>query len=123
MIRIAVNATSRLASPYWHKTVQPPTTFGLSKIATVSMQNFYGTRLGIHVIDTLVHTAGHSIKVEVDPVLVHSNEINSLCGSSAKLQALLVRQGYTRNNRLQKDVPCGAGWPRRVLTHEQPCSP
>jgi nucleoside-diphosphate-sugar epimerase len=41
-----------------------------------------------HVIDTLEQLAGHSMVVKVNPEFVRANEVNSLCGSPAKLFAL-----------------------------------
>lgn len=63
-----------------------------------------------HVIDTLVRITGHSIKVELDPAFVRANEVNRLCGSPAKLQALLARHDYAPNNLPLEDTL------RRMLT-------
>lgn len=57
-----------------------------------------------HVIDTLVRITGHSIEVEVDPAFVRSNEVNRLCGSPAKLKALLAKHDYTLNNLPLEDT-------------------
>ena len=57
-----------------------------------------------HVIDTLVRITGHNIEVEVDPAFVRSNEVNRLCGSPAKLRALLARHDYTLNNLPLEDT-------------------
>lgn len=48
-----------------------------------------------HVIDTLTRITGHHIEVEVNPAFVRANEVHRLCGSPAKLQALLARHGCT----------------------------
>lgn len=48
-----------------------------------------------HVIDTLTRITGHSIKVEVDPAFVRTNEVQSLCGNPARLQTLLASCGST----------------------------
>ena len=51
-----------------------------------------------HVIDTLTRITGHEIQVEVNPSFVRANEVHRLCGSSAKLQALLTQHGCTLYN-------------------------
>lgn len=48
-----------------------------------------------HVIDTLTRITGHSMKVEVDPAFVRTNEVQSLCGNPARLQTLLATCGST----------------------------
>ncbi|WP_137890767.1 GDP-mannose 4,6-dehydratase [Ramlibacter sp. 2FC] len=48
-----------------------------------------------HVIDTLAQLTGHNIRVEVNPAFVRANEVHRLCGSPAKLQALLTAHGAT----------------------------
>ncbi|MCY7370464.1 MAG: GDP-mannose 4,6-dehydratase, partial [Polaromonas sp.] len=47
-----------------------------------------------HVIDTLARITGHQLEVVIDPTLVRANELPRLCGSPAKLQALLVTNEY-----------------------------
>ncbi len=51
-----------------------------------------------HVIDTLTRITGHHIDVEVNPAFVRANEVHRLCGSPAKLQALLAQHGCTLDN-------------------------
>ena len=51
-----------------------------------------------HVIDTLIRITGHHAQVEVNPAFVRANEVHRLCGSPAKLQALLSRHGKLLNN-------------------------
>ena len=51
-----------------------------------------------HVIDLLTHITGHPIKVEVNSAFVRANEVHRLCGSPAKLQALLASKGGTLVN-------------------------
>ena len=46
-----------------------------------------------HVIDTLQSITGHHIEMEIDPVLVRDNDVHSLCGNPAKLDALLASHG------------------------------
>ena len=46
-----------------------------------------------HVIDTFVRLTGHQIQVEIDPRFVRANEVHHLCGSSDKLDRLLLRHG------------------------------
>lgn len=48
-----------------------------------------------YVIDRLTLITGHSIKVEVNPAFVRTNEVHRLCGSPAKLQSLLASHGAT----------------------------
>lgn len=43
-----------------------------------------------HVIDTLARLTGHQIAVQVNTAFVRANEVHRLCGSPAKLQALLA---------------------------------
>jgi nucleoside-diphosphate-sugar epimerase len=51
-----------------------------------------------HVIDTLTRITGHQIQVEVNPAFVRASEVHRLCGSPAKLRALLTRHGCTLDN-------------------------
>ena len=51
-----------------------------------------------HVIDLLTRITGHRINVEVNPAFVRANEVHRLCGSPAKLQALLASKGGTLVN-------------------------
>ena len=46
-----------------------------------------------HVIDLLTRITGHSIKVEVNPAFVRTNEVHRLCGSPVKLNALVNTHG------------------------------
>lgn len=48
-----------------------------------------------HVIDMLERLTGHKIKVQVNPAFVRDGELHRLCGSPAKLEALLATQGKT----------------------------
>ncbi|UUZ66968.1 GDP-mannose 4,6-dehydratase [Polaromonas sp. P2-4] len=57
-----------------------------------------------HVIDTLTRITGHQILVEVNPAFVRANEVHRLCGSPAKLQALLARHGCTLDNPPLEDT-------------------
>lgn len=57
-----------------------------------------------HVIDTLTRITGHQIEVEVNPAFVRANEVHRLCGSPAKLQALLARHGGTLDNPPLEDT-------------------
>lgn len=57
-----------------------------------------------HVIDTLTHITGYQIEVEVNPAFVRSNEVHRLCGSPAKLQALLARNGCSLDNPPLEDT-------------------
>ncbi|ACM32040.1 MULTISPECIES: GDP-mannose 4,6-dehydratase [Diaphorobacter] len=57
-----------------------------------------------HVIDTLSRITGHAMHVEVNPAFVRANEVHRLCGSPAKLQALLVKQGYASTNPPLEDT-------------------
>ncbi len=57
-----------------------------------------------HVINTLVRITGHQIKVQVNPAFVRANEVHCLCGSPAKLQALLTRHGCTLDNPPLEDT-------------------
>ena len=43
-----------------------------------------------YVIERLTQLSGHSLRVEVNPAFVRANELHSLCGSPAKLDALLA---------------------------------
>lgn len=52
-----------------------------------------------HVIDTLKRLTGHEIQVEVNPAFVRAGEVHRLCGSPAKLQSLLARQGCVLNTQ------------------------
>lgn len=51
-----------------------------------------------HVIDTLTRITGHPIRVAVNPVFVRANEVHRLCGSAAKLNALMASHGVTLIN-------------------------
>jgi nucleoside-diphosphate-sugar epimerase len=51
-----------------------------------------------YVIDLLTRITGHQIKVEVNPAFVRANEVHRLCGSPARLQALLARTGGALDN-------------------------
>ena len=57
-----------------------------------------------HVIDTLTRITGHQIQVEVNPAFVRANEVHRLCGSPAKLQALLARHGCMLDNPPLEDT-------------------
>ena len=57
-----------------------------------------------HVIETLTRITGHHIEVEVNPAFVRANEVHRLCGSPAKLQALLARHGCTLDNPPLEDT-------------------
>jgi nucleoside-diphosphate-sugar epimerase len=57
-----------------------------------------------HVIDTLTRITSHPIEVEVNPAFVRANEVRRLCGSPAKLQALLTRHGCTLDNPPLEDT-------------------
>ena len=57
-----------------------------------------------HVIDTLTRITSHPIEVEVNPAFVRANEVHRLCGSPAKLQALLTRHGCNLDNPLLEDT-------------------
>lgn len=57
-----------------------------------------------HVIDTLTRITGHHIEVEVNPAFVRANEVHRLCGSPAKLQALLGRKGCMLDNPPLEDT-------------------
>lgn len=57
-----------------------------------------------YVIDTLTRITGHQIQVEVNPAFVRANEVHRLCGSPAKLQALLARHGCTLDNLPLEDT-------------------
>jgi nucleoside-diphosphate-sugar epimerase len=57
-----------------------------------------------HVIDTLTRITSHPIEVEVSPAFVRANEVHRLCGSPAKLQALLTRHGCTLDNPPLEDT-------------------
>ena len=57
-----------------------------------------------HVIDLLTRITGHSIKVEVNPAFVRANEVRRLCGSPARLQALLAAKGATLDNPALEDT-------------------
>ncbi|MDP3798965.1 MAG: GDP-mannose 4,6-dehydratase [Polaromonas sp.] len=57
-----------------------------------------------HVIDTLTRITGHQIQVEVNPAFVRANEVHRLCGSPAKLQALLARKGCMLDNPPLEDT-------------------
>lgn len=63
-----------------------------------------------HVISTLTRITGHQIRVEVNPAFVRANEVHRLCGSPAKLQALLARKGCMLDNPPLEDTL------RRMLT-------
>lgn len=47
-----------------------------------------------HVVDTLERITAHPILVEVNPAFVRPNEVQSLCGNPARLQALLRTKGH-----------------------------
>lgn len=57
-----------------------------------------------HVIDTLTRITSHPIEVEVNPAFVRANEVHRLCGSPAKLQALLTRHGCNLDNPPLEDT-------------------
>lgn len=57
-----------------------------------------------HVIDTFTRITGHEIQVEADPAFVRANEVHRLCGSPAKLQALLARKGCMLDNPPLEDT-------------------
>ena len=57
-----------------------------------------------HVIDLLTHITGHRIKVGVNPAFVRANEVHRLCGSPAKLQALLASKGRALDNPTLEDT-------------------
>ena len=46
-----------------------------------------------HVIERLTQLSGHSLQVETNPAFVRANELHRLCGSPAKLDALLAAHG------------------------------
>ncbi|BEP33735.1 GDP-mannose 4,6-dehydratase [Variovorax sp. V59] len=46
-----------------------------------------------HVIDSFTQITGHKMEVSVNPAFVRGNEVHRLCGSPAKLNALLSRYG------------------------------
>jgi GDP-6-deoxy-D-talose 4-dehydrogenase len=57
-----------------------------------------------YVIDLLTRLSGHSINVEVNPAFVRANEVHRLCGSPAKLQALLAKKGFRLDNPALEDT-------------------
>ena len=57
-----------------------------------------------YVIDELTRITGHHIKVEVNPAFVRANEVHRLCGSPAKLQALLAAHGAKLDNPPLEDT-------------------
>jgi GDP-6-deoxy-D-talose 4-dehydrogenase len=57
-----------------------------------------------YVIDLLTRITGHELEVEVNPAFVRANEVHRLCGSPAKLQALMTRHGCTLNNPPLEDT-------------------
>ena len=57
-----------------------------------------------HVMDTLSSITGHQPQVEVSPVFFRANEVHRLCGSPAKLQALLAAHGGRLINPPLKDT-------------------
>ena len=57
-----------------------------------------------HVIDTLTRIMGHQIQVQVNPAFVRASEVHRLCGSPAKLQALLARHGCRLDNPPLEDT-------------------
>lgn len=57
-----------------------------------------------HVISTLSRLTDHQIQVEVNPAFVRANEVHRLCGSPAKLQALLARKGCMLDNPPLEDT-------------------
>ena len=57
-----------------------------------------------HVIDTLKRLTGHEIQVTVNPAFVRAGEVHRLCGSPAKLQTLLGRQGWVSNTQPLEDT-------------------
>ena len=57
-----------------------------------------------YVIDELTRITGHHIKVEVNPAFVRANEVHRLCGSPAKLQALLAAHGAKLHNPPLEDT-------------------
>ena len=46
-----------------------------------------------HVIDSFTQITGHKMEISVNPAFVRGNEVHRLCGSPAKLNALLSRYG------------------------------
>jgi len=57
-----------------------------------------------HVLDTLNYLTGHEMQVEVNPAFVRAKEVHRLCGSPAKLQALLAAHGATLANPPLEDT-------------------
>ncbi len=57
-----------------------------------------------HVIDTLSNITGHQLQVEVSPVFFRANEVHRLCGSPAKIQALLTTHGERPINPSLEDT-------------------
>ena len=57
-----------------------------------------------YVINELTRITGHHIKVEVNPAFVRANEVHRLCGSPAKLQALLAAHGAKLDNPPLEDT-------------------
>lgn len=57
-----------------------------------------------YVIDELTRITGHQMQVEVNPAFVRTNEVHRLCGSPAKLQALLKTHGATLTNPPLEDT-------------------
>ena len=57
-----------------------------------------------YVIDTLSKITGHQLQVEVSPVFFRANEVHRLCGSPAKLQALLTTHGDRLTNPPLEDT-------------------
>ena len=51
-----------------------------------------------YMINELTRITGHQIRVEVNPAFVRANEVHRLCGSPAKLQALLAAHGAKLHN-------------------------
>lgn len=57
-----------------------------------------------HVIKTLERITGFQIKVKVNSAFARATEVSSLCGSPAKLLALLTRHGCTLDNPPLEDT-------------------
>ncbi len=57
-----------------------------------------------HVIDMLNRLTGHDIEVKVNPAFVRAGEVHRLCGSPAKLQRLLARQGCVLKKQSLEDT-------------------
>lgn len=67
-----------------------------------------------HVVESFTQITGHKMEISVNPAFVRENEVHRLCGSPAKLNALLSRHGAklevpTLKETLQRMLPAFDG--------------